>query len=116
VASSLMRDGRIRRGRIGMAGQNVELKEDFVKSMKLSSGQGVLVVNVEKSSPAQQAGVEPGDVIVGLESQPIANIDDLHKLLTEDMIGKAVTLTVVRRFDLLRLKVTPEESRPAVIE
>lgn len=118
VASSLMRDGRIRRGRIGMAGQNVALKEDFVKSMPqaLSSGQGVLVVNVEKGSPAQQGGVEPGDVIVGLESQPIANIDDLHKLLTEDMIGKAVTLTVVRRYDMLQLKVTPEESRPAVIE
>ena len=116
VAASLMRDGRIRRGRIGMAGQNVDLKEDFVKSMKLSSGQGVLVVNVEKGSPAQTAGLEPGDVIVGLESQPIANIDDLHKLLTEDMIGKAVTLTVVRRFDRLQLKATPEESRPAVIE
>jgi S1-C subfamily serine protease len=118
VASCLMRDGRIRRGRIGMAGQNVDLKEDFVKSMPqaLSSGQGVLIVNIEKGSPAQKAGLEPGDVIVGLESQPIANIDDLHKLLTEDMIGKAVTLTLVRRYDMLRLKVTPEESRPAVIE
>jgi S1-C subfamily serine protease len=84
--------------------------------MKLSSGQGVLIVNIEKGSPAQMGGLEPGDVIVGLESLPIANIDDLHKLLTEDMIGKAVTLTVVRRYDMLQLKVTPEESRPAVIE
>jgi S1-C subfamily serine protease len=116
VASSLMKDGRIRRGRIGMAGQNVDLKEDFVKSMKLSSGQGVLVVNIEKGSPAQTGGIEPGDVIVGLESQPIASIDDLHKLLTEDMIGKYVTLTVVRRYEKLQLKVMPEESRPAVIE
>jgi S1-C subfamily serine protease len=116
VSSCLMRDGRIRRGRIGMAGQNVDLKEDFVKSMNLSSGQGVLVVNIEKGSPAQKCGLEPGDVIIGLEGQPIANIDDLHKLLTEEMIGKAVTLTVIRRYDKLQLKVMPEESRPALIE
>ena len=116
VASSLMRDGRIRRGRIGMAGQNVDLKEDFVKSMNLSSGKGVLVVSIEKGSPAQKAGLEPGDVIVGLEGTPVSNIDDLHKLLTEDMIGKAVTLAAIRRYDRIRLKVMPEESRPAIIE
>lgn len=112
VASCLIRDGRIRRGRIGMAGQNVDLKDDFVKSMKLTSCQGVLVVNVEKGGPAHKAGLAPGDVIIGLEGQPIANIDDLHKLLTEEMIGKAITLTVVRRYEMMRLKVVPEESRP----
>ena len=116
VAASLMRDGRIRRGRIGIAGQNVDLKEEYVKSMGLASGQGVLVVNVERGSPGQNAGLVPGDVIVGLESTPITNIDDLHKLLTEDMIGKAVTLTIVRRYEKVKLKVTPEESRPAIIE
>ena len=116
VASSLMRDGRIRRGRIGMAGQNIELKEEFVRSMGLATGHGVLIVNVEKGSPAQKAGLEPGDVVIGLESTPIASIDDLHKHLTEDVIGKPVTLTVVRRYDKVQLKVTPEESRPALIE
>ncbi len=116
VASSLMRDGRIRRGRLGLAGQNVDLKDDFVKSMKLSAGHGVLVVNVEKGGPAQQAGMEPGDVVIGLESQPVTNIDDLHKLLTEEMIGKPVTLTIVRRYEKKQLKVVPEESRPALIE
>jgi len=116
VASCLMRDGRIRRGRIGLAGQNIDLKEEFVKSMKLAKGQGVLVVNIEKGSPAQAAGLEPGDVIVGLESQPVANIDDLHKLLTEEMIGKTVTLSIVRRSEMRQLKIVPEESRPAVIE
>jgi S1-C subfamily serine protease len=116
VASCLMRDGRIRRGRMGMAGQNVDLKEDFVKSMKLSASQGVLVVNVEKGSPAHAGGLQPGDVIIGLESQPVANIDDLHKQLTEEMIGKPITLTVVRQYEMIHLKVVPEESRPAVIE
>ncbi len=116
VASSLMRDGRIRRGRIGMAGQNVDLKEDFVKTMKLSSGKGVLVVSIEKGGPAQKAGLEPGDVIIGLEENPVSSIDDLHKLLTEDMIGKAVTLAAIRRYERIQLKVVPEESRPAIIE
>jgi S1-C subfamily serine protease len=101
---------------MGMAGQNVDLKEDFVKSMKLSASQGVLVVNVEKGSPAHAGGLQPGDVIIGLESQPVANIDDLHKQLTEEMIRKPITLTVVRQYEMIHLKVVPEESRPAVIE
>lgn len=116
VASALMRDGRIRRGRIGMAGQNVTLKDDFVKSRKLSSGQGVLVASVEKSGPAYKAGLEPGDVVIGLEGNPVAGIDDLHKLLTEELIDRPVTLNVVRRYDLIQLKIVPEESRPSPIE
>jgi S1-C subfamily serine protease len=116
VSSCLIRDGRIRRGRIGMAGQNVSIKEDAVKALGLSASEGVLVAGVERDGPAHRAGLAQGDVIVGLEDRPIANIDDLHKLLTENLIDKAVTLTVVRNYNKMRVKVVPEESKPPVIE
>jgi len=51
-----------------------------------------------------------GDIIVGLDDHPIASIDDLHKLLTEDRIGRRSTLVVIRRTDKLSLEVIPEES------
>lgn len=109
VAARLMMDGKIRRGRIGLAGQNVTIKDDIVKSLKLSSSQGVLVVSMEQNSPADKASLVSGDVIIGLDDKPVNNVDDLHKLLTEEKIGVQATLTIVRMYDKRQIKITPEE-------
>lgn len=109
VASRLMRDGKIRRGRIGVAGQNVVIKDEIVQSLKLSSNTGVLVVNLERDSPADRTGLVAGDVIIGLDDKPVNNVDDLHKLLTEEKIGVQATLTIVRMFDKRQLKIFPVE-------
>lgn len=109
VASRLMTDGKIRRGRIGVAGQNVAIKDEVVESLHLSSSQGVLVVNLERDSPADRTGLVAGDVIIGLNDKPVNNVDDLHKLLTEELIGVPATITIVRLFDKRQMKITPEE-------
>jgi len=110
VAASLIRDGKIRRSWIGISGQNVTLKPQVVKDNRLPSEQGVLAVAVEKYSPAERAGLVPGDVIVGLDEHPIKSIDDLHKLLTEERINRPAKLTVLRRYSMLSLDIRPEES------
>jgi S1-C subfamily serine protease len=73
---------------------------------------GVLVVSVEEGSPAQKAGLSEGDVIVGFDGQPIAGIDDLHKVLTDEKVGVKTTLTVIRRTERVVFDIIPEESRP----
>jgi S1-C subfamily serine protease len=70
-----------------------------------------LVVSVEKKSPAQRAGLSEGDVIVGFDDQPIAGIDDLHKMLTEEKVGVHTKLAILRRSEKLDLDIVPEESR-----
>ena len=70
----------------------------------------VLVVSLDQGSPAQRAGVGAGDVIVGYGDQPVAGIDDLHRLLTDEQVGVRVSLTVIRRTEKLRLEITPEAS------
>ena len=109
VAASLIHDGKIRRSWIGISGQNVSLKEQVVKASQLPSDQGILAVAVERFSPAERAGVVPGDVLVSLDEHPIKSIDDLHKLLTEERINKKARLTVLRRYGKLSLDVVPEE-------
>jgi len=121
VVAGLMTHGKIRRGRIGVAGQNVELKDEIVKSLKLSSSKGVLVVSMEKDSPADRASMVSGDIIIGLDDTPVASVDDLHKLLTEDRIDREATLTIVRMYDKRQVKIRPEEQpdeikRPIPIE
>jgi len=111
VAGRLIRDGRVSRSYIGLAGQNVPLPRRIVRYYNLAVESGILVVSFEKSSPARNAGLLMGDIIVGLDDRPLAGIDDLHKLLTEDRIGRKSTLTVIRRTEKLNLEVIPEESR-----
>jgi S1-C subfamily serine protease len=111
VASRLIRDGRVSRSYIGLAGQNVPLPRRIVRYYNLAVESGILVVSFEESSPARNAGLLMGDVIVGLDDHPIAGIDDLHRLLTEERIGRKSTLAVIRRTDKLNLEVIPEESR-----
>jgi S1-C subfamily serine protease len=112
VAMRLIRDGRIRRGYIGMAGQNVSLHRRLTALHHLTLGQGVLVASVEPGCPAEKSGLEPGDVIIALGDHPVGSVDDLHRHLSEECIGCPVPLTVLRKAEKLALTVTPQESLP----
>jgi len=111
VAGRLIRDGRVRRSYIGVAGQNVPLHRRMVRQLNLPVDSGILVQSVEEGSPAREAGLVEGDVIVGYDDRPISGIDDLHRLLTEDKVGVRSHLTVVRGAGLKSLTISPEESR-----
>ncbi|MGH7205999.1 MAG: S1C family serine protease [Nitrospiraceae bacterium] len=111
VAGRLIKDGRIRRGYIGVGGQTVPLPRRVIRYYQLPVETGILVVTVEADSPAQQAGLVEGDVIVGFAGRPIAGIDDLHRLLAEEQLGVQSTLTVLRRADKIELEIVAEESK-----
>ena len=110
VAGRLIKDGRIKRGYIGVAGQNVPLPRHLVRRHTLPVTSGILVVSVEPYSPAQLAGVHLGDVLVGYAGHTIAGIDDLHRLLVEEQVGSRALLMVLRSGELLGLDIVAEES------
>ena len=110
VATRLMRDGRVRRSRLGLSGQTVPIDTRVRRFHHLEQPSGVLVLDVLGNSPAALAGLQRGDVVVALDSVPMAGVDDLHRALTAERAGAAVDAAVLRRAELLRLLVTPEEN------
>ena len=113
VASRLIRDGKVSRSYIGLAGQNVPLPRRIVRYYNLAVESGIFVVSFEGNSPAKNAGLREGDIIVAFDDHPTAGIDDLHKLLSEDRIGHKSTLVVVRGTEKLNFEVVPQESQGA---
>jgi S1-C subfamily serine protease len=111
IAAQLIKEGRIRRSYIGLGGQNVVLPRRLVRFHRLLLETGILVVSIEDSSPAKKAGLSEGDIIIAFDDQPIAGIDDLHRVLTEERVGVKTTLTVIRRSEKLALDIVPEESQ-----
>jgi S1-C subfamily serine protease len=116
VAGRLIKDGRVRRSYIGVAGQNVALPRRLARFHNLPVEGGLLVASVEPGTPAQRAGLLEGDVIVGYNDHAIGSSDDLMRQLTETQLGVRARLTVIRRTEKLVLEIVPEESRPRASE
>ncbi len=107
VAGRLIRDGRITRSYIGVAGQNVPLHRRVIRFYDLPLESGVLVMSVEKGSPAEEAGLREGDVIVSYGGKSIAGVDDLHRLLTEEQLGVAAPITAIRMAEKIEATIVP---------
>ena len=112
VASLLMRNGKVTRGYLGIAGEDTTLPRFLVRTLDLPKERGIWVRSVEPGSPAEAAGVQDGDILVALDNVPLEGVDDLHRRLTERAVGIPSDLRVVRRYQLVTLRVTPVEVRP----
>jgi S1-C subfamily serine protease len=111
VTMQLLRDGKVRRSYLGLAGANQPVGRRFARHFELPNLAGVRVESVERGAPAERATLRPGDVIVALKGNVVNGIDDLHRGLTADLIGVPVEISVLRGAQLVKLSVEPAESR-----
>jgi S1-C subfamily serine protease len=112
VAGWLIADGRVRRSWIGVAGQTAPLHTRVVRYYRLPVTRGVLVLGIEPNSPAAEAGLEMGDVIVAFKGDPISGMDELQKRLLAIEIGVASPLTYIRHTEKVETLITPRELAP----
>jgi serine protease Do len=107
IVGALMRDGRFRRAYIGIAGGPRPLPPRV--ATELGHRTGVEVVDVVEGSPAARAGLRPEDLVVALGEVPVRGVGDLQRVMTEELIGTAVDVAVVRAGRVLKLKLVPDE-------
>jgi S1-C subfamily serine protease len=108
IAGWLITEGRVPRARIGVAGENVPISRRYVRFFGLEQEWGVRAVQVEKNSPASAAGLQVGDLIIGLGDQSISGVDDLHRLLIGHESVRDTALKVIRRTERVDLAIRPE--------
>jgi S1-C subfamily serine protease len=109
VISALLRFGRVRRGWLGVAGQDTPIPRRLSHAHGLAADRGLGVTAVSDDSPAARAGVEPGDVIVDFDGATVSGADDLHRLLDEDRIDRRIQMRLLRRGEDRRVEVVPAE-------
>jgi S1-C subfamily serine protease len=111
AATQILKYGKVRRSFIGIAGQNIDIPRRVVRHFDLPVEKGILVVGLEPGEPAEKAGLREGDAIVGFEGQPVETMDDLHRHLTDERVGVATRLEVIRRSEKWTATVMPRESK-----
>jgi S1-C subfamily serine protease len=112
ITGWLVKEGRMRRSYIGIAGQTAPIHVRLRRHYRLTQDRAVLVAGVEPGSPARLAGLREGDLIIGFKDQPVAGIDELLRRLVGAEIGIASALTVLRQTEKLDLHITPQELLP----
>jgi S1-C subfamily serine protease len=111
VVTELLREGRVVRGFLGISGQTVPVPVRVVRYHQLSHDAGVQVVDVTPSSPAHQAGLKEGDVIVALGGEPVTSVDDIHRRLSKEAIGQRLDVALLRDWTKrMETSVIPAES------
>jgi S1-C subfamily serine protease len=111
VITSILREGRVIRAFLGISGQTIPLPVRIIRCFQLKNETGVQIIDVAANSPACAAGLREGDVIIALNGKQVEKIDDIHRLLDKQDIGKRLTVELLRDWSNLReFQITPTET------
>jgi serine protease Do len=102
-----MREGRVVRGYLGLAGQTVPFPKAAAARYGLAIPAGVQVVQIVPGGPAQKAGLRAGDVMLSVDGKDAPSVDAIHRILDGNSIGREATLRVLRRGEVIEARITP---------
>src|SRR5262249_45906889 len=108
VATQLMREGRVKRSRLGLAGQTITLDRRVARILDREPLHAVLITGVEPVRAAARAGLQRGDVLLDFGGEVVSGVDQLHRLLTAERANTDVKVHLLRRTERLERTVRPE--------
>lgn len=104
VIDTLLTHGRMRKGFLGIGAQPARLPQNIAEEKNQETG--LLVVQVESGSPAENGGLLVGDIVIGLDGQAVRHLDELLALLSGDRVGREIPFEIVRGGQIQRMNVT----------
>ncbi len=107
VVSRLLREGRVRRSQLGIGGETTPISTTIARTFGLAVRSGIRIVAVEPHSPAASAGLRVGDLLVHFGDRPATSVDDLHRMLDDQWIGRPARVTVIRAGEVVRAIIVP---------
>jgi len=108
VAQRLMRDGRVRRSRIGIAGQTILLDRRIVRGLERAVANAIMISEVVQNGPAARAELQSGDILLDFDGEPLSGVDHLHRLLTAERADQEIPVRLLRRGKLVEARVRPD--------
>lgn len=108
VVSRLFKEGKVVRGFLGISGQKIPLPTKAVRYYNLKKDSGVLLVSIVPNSPAHKVGLREGDVLVAMDENPVASVDDVHRLLGVESIGRPLNMVLLREWNRIEKLIVPE--------
>ncbi|HYT41356.1 MAG TPA: trypsin-like peptidase domain-containing protein, partial [Methylomirabilota bacterium] len=111
IADQLTKDGAIKKAYLGIITNTISLPAEVSAQLEPIQEEGLMVLSVEKETPAKKAGLLIGDIIVRFDSEPVTNMHELRRqLLKQDVVGKSVNLAIMRGEKKMELTITPAEA------
>jgi serine protease Do/serine protease DegQ len=114
ISEQLIRYGEVRRGQLGITIQ--ELTPELANAFNISAGKGVVISQVADGSPAQKAGIKPGDIVISVDDKPVTSVAELRNVIGLQRVGEKVTLIVIREGKELTLNALIEEPKRTKID
>jgi S1-C subfamily serine protease len=115
VAGEIARHGRVRRAYIGVGAATTPIPRRIALRLGLNQASGARLISLAQSGPAAEAGLLTGDLVVGLDGKPVTSVADLIRSLDADKINRTVSIDFLRRSELLRLWVGPQDRALAAL-
>jgi S1-C subfamily serine protease len=109
VLGQILQHGRVRRARIGMAGEQTMVPQRVRHQANLTQKTGVRIVHVETGGAADLGGLRAGDLIIALDGATVTGVDDIVRVLDEQRIGRSVEVGVLRLGAIVGATVEPTE-------
>ncbi len=109
IVENLKSYGKVRRAYLDITSYPIFVPEQLKKQIGMGQDYGLMIASVEPNSPAKKGGLLMGDVVLSLDGRFVGSLHDLEQLLTQELIGKAMNITLIRSEKLIELKIIPED-------
>jgi S1-C subfamily serine protease len=111
IADQLTKDGEIKKAYLGIITNTISLPAEVSAQLEPVQEEGLMVLSVEKDTPAKKSGLLIGDIIVRFDNEPVTNMHELRRqLLKQGVVGKSVNLAIMRGEKKMELTITPVEA------